>query len=208
VTYIALADRGLLQVAVAGSRIPPREWAEIGDISRVLQKAQTILAEAHEAAQSIRDRAHADGYTRGTAQAQALCAREMVEAQRVALEFVEASQRRIVSLSLGILARIAPRLGQGQLVAALLHEALTDVSPEQSLRVLVAPTALEATRAVLDEWQREHALVEAPRVIEDPTLEPFGCVVESDLGRIDAGLDAQFATIGDALTRAAAGPAA
>jgi flagellar biosynthesis/type III secretory pathway protein FliH len=202
-THIAIADCCALRVAVAASRIPGRAWGEIADLSRVLQEAKTILAEAQEAAKSIRERAHAEGYAQGAAKAQALSARHMVEAQRVALGFAEASQQRIVALSLGILARVAPRFGQNELVPALLHEALKAATTEHPLSVYVAPEAMDATRAMLAEWQREHALTEAPRVIEDPGIEPFGCIVESALGRIDAGLGTQLAAVRDILDTAA-----
>ena len=202
-TQIALADCSSLRVAVAGARIPRQAWAEIADLSRVLHEAKAILADAHEAAKSIRAQAYAAGYAQGAAQAQALAARHMVDAQRVALEFVEASQQRIVALSLRILARVAPRFGQSELVPALLLEALKAATTEQPLHVYVAPGAMDAAKAVLAEWQREHALTEAPQVIEDAGLEPFGCIVESALGRIDAGLGIQLAAVRDVLATAA-----
>jgi flagellar biosynthesis/type III secretory pathway protein FliH len=169
----------------------------------MLQEAKAILAEAREAANSLREQAHAEGYAQGAAQAQALSARHMIEAQRVALEFAAASQQRIVALSLGILARVAPRFGQNELVPALLHEALKAATTEQPLLVYVAPEAMDATRAMLTEWQREHALTDAPQVVGEPSLEPFGCIVESALGRIDAGLGTQLAAVRDVLDTAA-----
>jgi flagellar biosynthesis/type III secretory pathway protein FliH len=87
-------------------------------------------------------------------------------------------------------------------------EALNAVTAEQSLRVYVAPEAVAATEAVLAEWQREHARIDAPRVTADPNLEAFGCVVESELGRIEAGLTAQLAAVRDALTTVVGDPRA
>jgi type III secretion protein L len=204
-TQIAMADCEALRVAVAGTRIPRRAWSEVTDLARVLHEARTVLTEAQESAKSIRERAFAQGHAEGSAAAQAASARYLLEAQHAAQEFVVASQQRIVALSLGILARIAPRLGQSELVSALVLEALNAVTGEQSLRVYVAPEAVAATEAVLAQWQREHARIEAPRVTADPSLEAFGCVVESELGRIEAGLTAQLTAVGDALTTVVGG---
>jgi type III secretion protein L len=207
-TQIAVADCEALRVAMAGTRIPRRAWSEVTDLARVLHEARTVLTEAQETAKSIRERAFAQGYAEGSAEAKAASARYLLDAQHAAQEFVGASQQRIVALSLGILGRIAPRLGQGELVSAMVLEALNAVTGEQSLRVYVAPEAVAATGAVLAEWQREHARIEAPRVTADPNLEAFGCVVESELGRIEAGLTAQLAAVHDALTTVVGGPRA
>ena len=207
-TQIAVADCEALRVAVAGTRIPRRAWSEVTDLARVLHEARTVLTEAQETAKSIRERAFAQGYAEGSAAAKAASARYLLDAQHAAQEFVGASQQRIVALSLGILGRIAPRLGQSELVSAMVLEALNAVTGEQSLRVYVAPEAVAATEAVLAEWQKEHARIEAPRVTADPTLEAFGCVVESELGRIEAGLAAQLAAVHDALTKVVGGPRA
>lgn len=204
-TQLVLTDREPLRAAIAGTRIPRRAWAEVTSLVQVLEEARTALLEARRNAQSIREQAFAAGYAEGTAQAQATSAQHLAEAQHVAQKFAQASQQRIVSLALGILTRIAPLLGQGELVPALLAEALGAVTADESLRILVAPGAVAATEAVLAQWQRQHGRLEPVRVIADPTLETFGCVVESGLGRIEAGLSAQLTAVGTALNTVAAG---
>jgi flagellar biosynthesis/type III secretory pathway protein FliH len=47
---------------------------------------------------------------------------------------------------------------------------------------------------MLARWQAEHPHV-VVQVLVDPQLEPFGCVVESELGRIELGLTKQLATM-------------
>lgn len=204
-TQLVLTDREPLRAALAGSRIPRRAWAEVESLVQVLEEARVALAEARHNAQSIREQAFATGYAEGAAQAQAAAARHLAEAQQVARKFAQASQQRIVTLALGILTRIAPMLGQNEWVPALLTEALGAVTAQESLRVSVAPGAVAATEAVLAQWQRQHGRLEPVRVVADPALETFGCVVESELGRIEAGLSAQLAAVGTALHTVAAG---
>jgi flagellar biosynthesis/type III secretory pathway protein FliH len=203
-THIALADREPLRMAVAGSRIPSRAWSEVQDLAQVMEEARATLAEARASAKAIREKAYTEGYAEGASRAQRAAARHLLDAQRAAQEFVEASQQRIVALALGILDRIAPRLNQSELVTSMVLEALSSFTGEQSVRVFVAPGAVAATEAAVVEWQREHARLEAPRVTADPTLEVFGCVVESEIGRIEAGLAAQLAGVREALTAIAA----
>ena len=203
-TNIALVDREPVRAAVVGTRIPRCAWSEVTELTNVLREARDVLARAQAAASTIREQAYAEGLAAGTARAQALSARYLVEAQQAALEFVQSSQQRIVTLSLAILAHIAPRLGQGELVPALVLEALNAAATDQHLRVYVAPEAVAATQAVLEQWQREHGRIDPPEVVADPNLEAFGCVVESELGRIEAGLMSQLENVREGLATAAA----
>ena len=202
-TGIALADREPLLTAVAGTRIARRAWAEVTELSAILQEAREVLASAHNEAQAVRQHAHAEGFTAGIVQAQAQSAHHLLESQRAARRFVEASEERIVALAVAIVERIAPKLNQAELVAALAAEALTTIRAERHLRVAVAEEAAVATRAMLDQWQQAHPEIESVQLVANPDLEPFACEVESELGRIQAGLQTQLAAIGEALRVAA-----
>lgn len=202
-TNIALVDREPMRTAVAGTRIPRRAWTDVTELASILQEARDVLAQAQDAASTIREQAYTEGFATGIARAQALSARHMVEAQQAAKEFVQASQQRLVNLSLAILTHIAPKLGQNELVPALVIEALDAAATDQHLRVYVAPDAVEATQAALEQWQQEHGRADPPEVTADPNLQTFGCIVESELGRIDAGLTSQLENVREGLATAA-----
>ncbi len=140
----------------------------------------------------------------GATQAQAQAAEYLLEAQRQAREFMAASDERIIALAVSIVARIAPKLDAGQLVAALAAEALSALHEERHLRIRVNPAAEEATRRMLEDWRLAHPGIEAAQVSADPQLEAFACVIESELGRIEVGLTAQLESLREGLLAAAA----
>jgi flagellar biosynthesis/type III secretory pathway protein FliH len=116
-------------------------------------------------------------------------------AQRKARAFVEAAkEQHIIGLAISIVARIAPKLGEAGLVAALLAEALSTLGGQRELRVSVRHAAVTATRTMLAQWQQAHpeAMVQ---VLVDPELEPFDCVIESEQGRIELGLQRRLEAI-------------
>jgi len=194
-THIALTDREAVLTAVAGRRIPRRAWADTSDMSRLLFEAGTIVRDAERRADEVIEQARTEGYAQGLAHAQSLMAQHLLDAQRQAHEFLEASQQRIVALAVAILERIAPALGEPQVVAALVEEALSALQAEKYLRIRVTDPAADATQEMLERWRREHPQVETAQVLADPHLAPFTCVVESELGRIEAGLSAQLDAI-------------
>src|SRR5579862_9222675 len=118
-TRIALTDRDAVLTAVAGRRIPRRAWADTSEMSRLLSEAGNIVKAAERRADSIVEQARADGRAQGLAQAQAEMAQHLLESQRQARAFLDASQQRIVALAVAIVERIAPTLGEAKVVAAL-----------------------------------------------------------------------------------------
>lgn len=196
---IGLTSRASVLTAIEGVRIPRSAWSNVQELANVLREANGVLEAAREEAQSLVKTAHEQGYIAGQAAAQAQSVRHFLAAKQTAREFVAAAEERLVALAVAIVMRIAPKLGKGDLVAALAQEALSSLHAERHLRVCVAPQALEATRTMLEQWQRAHPQVETVTVESRPELDPFGCLIESELGRIDASLPTQLAAIHDAL---------
>lgn len=202
-TEIALTDREPVMTAIAGTRIPRRAWADVRELTGLLKDAGRIRETAQQQAEALRRRAYSEGRAQGIAHAQAQAVKHVLEAQREARAFVAGNQDRIINLATSILARIAPSFDEGKLVAALAAESLRSIYEEEHLRVRVSIEAEAATRAMLDQWQRAHPEVEMVQVEPDAQLEPFSCVIESELGRIEVGLKAQLETLKDALVAAA-----
>ena len=206
-TGIALTDTDLVLTAVAGQRIPRRAWSSVKDVDQLITEAQQIVANARDQAESMRQRAYAEGQARGLELGQAEAVRYVAEAQRQAREFIEASEGRIIALVVSIVQRIAPQLNKdGALVAAMAAEALKAVTDEQYLRVNVDASSERATRSMLEQWQQAHPEVKSVQVAVDPHLEPFACVVKSELGRIEVRLSEQLEAVRERLLAASVEP--
>jgi type III secretion protein L len=203
VTDIALTDREPVLTAIAGTRIPRRAWSSVQDLTHLIGEAGRIKQTAQQQAEALRRRAYTEGRAAGIAHAQAQAVRYVVDAHREARAFVNASEERIITLATEMLARIAPSFDEGKLVAALAAESLRSIKEARQLRVRVRPDAEAATRHMLEQWQQAHPEVEVLQVTADPQLEPFSCVVESELGRSEIGLTAQLDTLRDTLVAAA-----
>ena len=195
-----------LMEGLRGLGIPRRAWADTSEMSRLLFEAGNIVRDAERRADEVIDQARTEGYAQGLAQAQSLMAQHLLDAQKQAHEFLEASQQRIVALAVAILERIAPALGEPQVVAALAEEALSTLQAEKYLRIRVTAAAADATQEMLERWRGEHPQVETAQILVDQHLPPFTCVVESELGRIEAGLSAQLDAVRAKLMAVAAEP--
>jgi type III secretion protein L len=197
-----------LLTAVAGQRIPRRAWAQVSELNGLLSEAGRVLQTAKRQAELLQRRAYFDGRAAGIAHAQSEAIRHVLEAQKQARDLVAASELRVVELAVAIVARIAPRLDQGELVAALAAEALAAIREERHICVKISSAAEKSTRAMLDRWQGAHPEVETVELVIDPLLDPMACVVETELGRIEVGLSAQLEAVRTTLAAVAAGPSA
>ncbi|MFL6604244.1 MAG: hypothetical protein ACJ8R9_23330 [Steroidobacteraceae bacterium] len=203
---IALTESESLLTAVAGQRIPRRAWAQVSELDGLLSEAGRVLQTAKRQAELLQRRAYFDGRAAGVAHAQSEAIKHVLEAQKQARELVAASESRIVELAVSIVARLAPRLDQGELVAALAAEALAALREERHVAVRISSAAEKCTRAMLDRWQAAHPEIETVELVVDPQLDPMACVVETELGRIEVGLSAQLESIRTTLATVAAQP--
>jgi type III secretion protein L len=172
----------------------------------LLSEAGRVLQTAKRQAELLQRRAYFDGRAAGVANAQSEAIKHVLEAQKQARELVAASELRIVELAVSIVARIAPRLDQGELVAALAAEGLAAIREERHICVKISGAAEKCTREMLDRWQGAHPEVETVELVIDPQLDPMACIVETELGRIEVGLSAQLQTVRTTLAAVAAEP--
>lgn len=206
-TTIAITDSEPILTAIAGQRIPRRAWGEVTQLNNLLSEAGRILQSAKRQGELLQRRAYFDGRAAGLAHAQSEAIKHVLEAQRQARELVAASELRIVELAVAIVARIAPRLEQGDLVASLAAEGLAAIQEERHVCLRISSAAEKATRAMLDRWQLAHPEVESIDMVIDPSLDTMVCVIETELGRIEVGLPVQLEAVRTALTAIAAEPA-
>jgi flagellar biosynthesis/type III secretory pathway protein FliH len=205
---IVLTESEPLLTAVAGQRIPRRAWAQVSELNGLLSEAGRIVQTAKRQAELLQRRAYFDGRAAGVAHAQAEAIKHILDAQKQARELVAASELHIVELAISIVARIVPRLDQGELVAALAAEGLAAIREERHICVRISSAAEKPTRAMLDRWQAAHPEVETVELVIDPQLDLMACVVETELGRIEVGLSAQLEAVRTTLAAVAAEPSA
>ncbi|HJZ86950.1 MAG TPA: FliH/SctL family protein [Polyangia bacterium] len=164
-------------------------------------EAQRILAQARQEAEALRERARAEGREEGRAEGRAEIAQTLVRlhteaghARTAAGEDLRRLAVRIASKILGHALELDPTL-----VVDICAQALRGATEQREIVVRVHPDDLPAIEQARP--QLRAALLKA----RDFTLRPDagvgrgGCIVETELGSVDARLETQLAVIENAL---------
>lgn len=202
----AIIDRERFALATASTRIPRAAWASLEQTATLLDAANSILAQAHRDADAIRARAEEQGLAAGRAAGIAAVAGALNEAQQAARDFVDRSETRLAELACAIVERIVPRLRADAVVPSLIAETMRVAQAERYVLVRVHPDALDAASAEIEHWRIAYPAIASMQVLADDTLPPLGCVVETEFGTVQAGLDSQLQVVRAQLAAASSAP--
>ena len=171
------------------------EGKQLVDAAR--EEAARILEEARVTAEQMRETAREEGYTDG-----------ITRLNELALQF-QATHDRLLEESRGELIRLGVRVAEKILGRELEvnPEALTDlvirairgIRHERRIQIRVSPEDMERARAGHARLLEEVGAGREIEFREDTSIKAGGCIVETDLGIIDARLDTQLRVLERAL---------
>ncbi|NIA14322.1 MAG: hypothetical protein GWP08_09585 [Nitrospiraceae bacterium] len=169
---------------------------------------EMVLAAARDEAEQKVRAAHAEGMRRGE-EAGETKFREAVAESAAALEaaaramhdarerFLDGLEPQVLELAVAIAGQIVQReVETGRdVVRATVRRALTHLLDRETMVVRVNPADLDAMRneriTLLEEFEEVRQIV----VQADDTVDPGGCIVESELMQVDARMSVQLDTI-------------
>ena len=177
---------------------------------RVLELQRTHDARVQQACDAARE----EGFARGLAEGRT-AAREDIATHFTTLALRAAQQHaalreQMAALALQVARKLIGSFATPEQLVALACTAAHDVMPGQALTLVVHPDAADGVRARLAECKQADESAELPpfEVRIDAACEPGTCRLETELGTIDASLDAQLARLATAWSIPTAGAAA
>ncbi len=193
-------DSRILKAAAPldGRRIEAAVWDADRRVREMVaaaeEESRRLVAEAEATRARVLAEATEAGRWEGHARAAAVLARAALERDRL----LEDAEREVVAIALTIARKVLGReLRSGpEAVVDLAASAVAEARARREVVLRASPADAAALRAAEG---RLAALSRAPvQILEDPSLEPGGVLVDTEAGRIDARIEAQL----DALARA------
>lgn len=165
-------------------------------LDRAGERARDILREAEEAYAQQRQQGYEDGKTEGKLEH----AEKMMETILSSVEFIEGIESTLVNVVGQAIRKIIGDLDDNDRIVRIVRTALTNVRNQQHVTVRVAPAdaaAVETAMAAM--LQTAPGRTSFMDIIPDARLERGACLLESELGVVDASLETQLKALENAL---------
>ncbi|PIS29986.1 hypothetical protein COT42_03840 [Candidatus Saganbacteria bacterium CG08_land_8_20_14_0_20_45_16] len=176
------------------------------DIAKVKSEAQKIIDQALDEAEKVREDAYNDGYAEGEHEAAEKTTEALAIINQAVLE-----KKKILNDAEPEILRLAIKVAE-QIIRSevslhrdvclnIVAEAITRVSDREQVIVRVNREDSEFLKRYKDRLAGILDGVRSFSILEDQTIEPGGCVIETSLGFIDSKISTKLKSIEEAFAR-------
>lgn len=166
-------------------------------IQAARDEAARIVAEAQDAYEAERQRGYVDGLMEGKMEA----AEQMMETVAKTVNYFETVEHRIADVVQSALRKILGSFDERDLVVRMVRGTLAVARNQRQVTLRVAPHLVETVRDRVDEIMADYPVIQFIDVAPDPRAKDGGCILESEIGVVDASLEVQLKAIKNALLR-------
>ena len=183
-----------LRVLKAADAATLHSSQQILDAAR--ERAEAIVREAEEVYEQQRQQGYEDGRTEGKLEH----SEKMLETIMSSVEFIEGIESTLVNVVGQALRKIIGELDDADRIVRIVRTALMGVRNQQHVTVRVAPAdAAAVEKALAAMLQAVPGRTSFLDIVPDARLERGACLLESELGVVDASLETQLRALENAL---------
>ncbi|MFC1511062.1 FliH/SctL family protein [Candidatus Margulisiibacteriota bacterium] len=202
------ADKPVEKRELSGKPHLPTSAASFAkkNISEAKSEAQRIIERANQEAENIRDEAHESGRQEGRAESSSRIEEAMETLNQAVKErkkIVGEAEQEILRLAL----KVAEQIIRSEVslhrdvCLNIVSEAIARVSDREQIIVRVNREDAEYLKRYKDRLAGMLDGVKSFSILEDSTIEPGGCVIETNLGFIDSKIATKIKSIEEALNK-------
>ena len=167
-------------------------WAQAeGLLAAARAQADAILAGAEEALAAERAR----GYAEGLAEARLEQVEKMMDTVGRTVDYFAAVEGDMVALVMGAVRKIIDGYGDHERVLLVVRNALAVVRNQKQMTLRLPPAQVDAVRARVNELLAAYPGVGYLDIVADARLQGDACILESEIGLVEASIDGQVAAL-------------
>ena len=187
-----------IQPAAGTKLIKSSELGQLLEANALLEAAREKAAEMERAALDAYEEKKQEGYLDGLEEGKLEHAEKMMETIISSVEFIEGIESTLVSVVNQSIRKIIGDMGDKERIVAIVRNALNVVRGQQKVTVRVAPADEAAVLEAMAGMTAGSSGSSFMTVIADARLERDSCIIESELGVVDASLSTQLKALENA----------
>lgn len=195
----------LFQLTANSLSFAPQSKIIKADEMQTLFEANEILETAKNRAKEIlenADKAYAErkeqGYLDGQMEGKLEHAEKIMETVLSSVEFIENIENTLVDIVHESIVKVIGELDENERIVRIVCTALQHVRNQQQIIIRVAPQDEKYVRSALSAMLTQRQGSGYIDIQADPRLQQGSCILESELGVIDASLDTQLKALENA----------
>ena len=171
------------------------DYARMVEANDLLEEArrsyEKITAEAHE----IYDKQRSQGYEEGLEEGRMEHAARVFEVAAESLDYFEKLEMSVVKIVSDALERVLGELNEDEVILRVVKSGIAIARNEHRVVVRVCPEQVGVVEKAQADLLRHFAGIRLLDVVADSRLKKGDCLVESEMGVVDAGLETQLAAL-------------
>lgn len=166
-------------------------------IDKANREAEKILEEAREAFEIEKKK----GYEAGLLEGKKSIASQMMGAVTGAVNYLSVLEEKVVEIVMSAVMKIVGEIDDEKLILKIVKNALAVVRNQKQVTLRVAPGQVKTVKNALDKILSDYPGISFIDVAGDSRLKSDGCILETDIGVVDASVDVQLSAIRKSLTQ-------
>ena len=174
---------------------------------QVFEQAEQVLAEAEQKALEIVHKAEQEyeaqqvrGYQDGIANAKMETAEQMLDTVSRTVDYFAQVEKKVAEVVMTSVRKILGEFDDQTLTMQVVRNALTVVRTQNQVTLRVSPGQEESLRSHLNEILQGYSGISYIEVVSDHRLQAGGCILETDVGVVDASIEVQLKALENAMT--------
>lgn len=181
--------------------IPAADYAVWREATSLIEAAEADAAAIRAAAREAHEQERKRGYEEGLEAARMEAAEQMIANVGSTIDYYEKVEGRMIELVLQAMRRIVADYDDRERVTTVVCGALSAVRNQKQVTLRVAPDKVDLLKQSTDELLASFPGIGYVDIVADGRLSGDACIVETEIGIVEASMEGQITALGRAFTK-------
>ena len=181
--------------------IKARDYAGLLTSAEIIAKAEAKSARMAAAAREVYKKEKKHGYEDGLREGQVAASTQLLDMASKSVNYFASLEEQVVEIVVQALKRILGSMEDKGLIVQVVRNALAVARTQHEVKIRVAPSQVSILQDNMNKILADYPGIGFLQVVEDARLTNNGCILETDMGIVEASVEVQIEAISKALTK-------